>query len=59
MNFDALMKILDDEVVFYVDELNASDVYVEYHRKNGELCFEPIKSKFFAAFLNIRYCQLV
>lgn len=59
MNFDALMKILDEEVAFYVDELNTSDVYVEYHRRNGALCFEPIKSKFFAAFLNIRYCQLV
>ena len=59
MNFDALMKILDEEVAFYVDALNTSDVYVEYHRKNGALCFEPIKSKFFAAFINIRYCQLV
>lgn len=58
MNIDALQMILDDEVVFYTDALNQDDVYVEYTLANGALCFEPIKSRRFTAFLSFRYREI-
>lgn len=58
MNYDALNQILDDEVVFYTDALNTDEVYVEFTLANGAVCFEPIKSRRFAAFLSFRYREL-
>ncbi len=58
MNHDALQMILDDEVIFYTDAMNPDEVFVEYTLNNGAVCFEPIKSRRFAAFLSVRYREL-
>lgn len=58
MEINTMMRILDEEVVFYTDKLNETDVYVEYSCSNGAICFEPIGSKKFRAFLGVRYREL-
>lgn len=58
MNYDAMKKIVDEEVTFFTDEQNDTDVYVEYERHNGARCFESIKSEHFESFLSYRYRQL-
>ena len=58
MNQDAIDTILDDEVTFYVDEQNRAEVYVEYLNAENVKSFEPVNSRFFEAFLGIRYNDL-
>lgn len=50
-----MQEILDEEVKFYVDEDNPSNVYAEYPLYNGALAFEPIESQNFQAFLGYQY----
>lgn len=58
MDINTMISILDEEVVFYTDAMNDTEVYVEYRCANGAICFEPIKSKKFHAFLGVRYREL-
>lgn len=58
MNYDAMKQILEEEVIFYTDKLNPNDVYVEFELPNEAVCFEPIKSRMFKAFLSVRYREL-
>ena len=58
MDINTMIGILDEEVSFYTDVMNDTDVYVEYCCANGAICFEPIKSKKFNAFLGVRYREL-
>ena len=58
MDINTMISILDEEVAFYTDAMNETEVYVEYRCANGAICFEPIKSKKFHAFLGVRYREL-
>ena len=58
MNQDAINAILDDEVTFYIDKENPTEVYVEYQNAEKVKCFESINSRFFEAFLGIRYHEI-
>lgn len=58
MDIETMISIIDNEVVFYTDALNDTDVYVEYRCYNNAICFESIKSKRFHAFLGFRYREL-
>ena len=58
MNQDAINMILDEEVTFYIDKENRTEVYVEYLNAEKVKCFESINSRFFEAFLGIRYHDL-
>ena len=58
MDINTMISILDEEVVFYTDAMNDTEVYVEYRCANGAICFESIKSKKFHAFLGVRYREL-
>jgi len=58
MNYDAINQILNEEVIFYTDTLNPTEVYVEYTLANGAICFDTVGSRTFKAFLGCRYREL-
>ena len=53
-----MQEILDEDVTFYSDVDNPSNVYVEYPLYNGAYAFEPIGSNMFQAFLGVQYRAL-
>lgn len=58
INLQVVREILDEELVFYTDIDNASQVYVEYPLLSGAKAFVPIKNPHFEAFLSYRYRKL-
>lgn len=55
MNVALLQDVLDNEVTFYTDKLNDTDVYVEYYNADGVLVFDAVSSRYFNAFIICRY----
>ena len=39
-----MQEILDEQVEFYYDRENPSNIFVEYLRYNGAIAFEPVGS---------------
>ena len=50
-----MKQILTQEVEFFTDEVQPSDVYVEYPAINGSRIFASVDSTHFASFLSHRY----
>jgi len=55
LNIATLKSIFEDEVLFYTDKLNETDVFVEYLNADGIPVFESISSQQFHAFISCRY----
>lgn len=55
---DVILTILDEELIFFTDRDNETQVYVEYPLPSGATCFSPVKDGRFEAFLSHRYCEL-
>lgn len=58
VNVEVVKKILNEEVSFFTDELNETQVYIEYPLPSGARCFAPVKDGRFEAFLSHRYRTL-
>ena len=54
-NVQLMREILDNNVTFYIDQDNPTQVYVEYPRYNGAIAMEPVTSVMFHAFLGHQY----
>ncbi len=58
INEEVINQILNEEVVFYTDKDNPSQVYVEYPLPTGAKCFSSAKEGRFEAYISHRYRQL-
>lgn len=54
-NVSLMRDILDEQVTFFLDRDNRSQVYVEYPCYNGAIALEPVNSVMFEAFLGHQY----
>lgn len=57
-NAKVITNILKNDVAFFTDELNATNVYVEYPLITGHTAFVPVDNVLFKAFLSHRYREL-
>lgn len=58
INEEVINQILNEEVVFYTDKDNPSQIYVDYPLATGATCFAPVKTGRFEAFISHRYREL-
>ena len=57
-NEKIMQEILDNEVTFYSDRDNPTNIYVEYPTYTSAVAFEPIGSATFEAYLGFRYREV-
>lgn len=57
-NEKLMQEILDDEVMFYSDRDNPTNIFVEYPTYTGAYAFESINSAMFEAYLGFRYREI-
>ena len=58
VNEEVVKQILNEEVIFYTDKDNPSQVYVDYPLPTGAKCFSSAMAGRFEAFISHRYRQL-
>lgn len=58
VNEEVVNQILNEEVIFYTDKDNLSQIYVDYPLPTGAICFAPANNGRFEAFIDHRYRQL-
>ena len=57
-NEKLMQEILDDEVMFYSDRDNPTNIFVEYPTYTGAYAFESINSAMFEAYLGFQYREI-
>ena len=58
LNLTVINEIFNNKVKYFTDVNNPTSVYVEYPNRNGALCFEPIESNKFEAFVGVTYRKM-